>query len=62
MVGAYRTRDVSSYSTVLTASDGTRFFATIDEARKVLPNEARQQPFQPEDQFLELWEVLEPTM
>ena len=55
---------VASYSTLAYESccggvknvDGSRFFATLEEARKAIPGDARQLPFQREDQFLELWE------
>jgi hypothetical protein len=38
-------------------ADGTLFTATLEEARSLLPSDARRLAFGPEYQFLELWEA-----
>jgi hypothetical protein len=61
MVGVYETLKYGSCVGSLRKKDGSRFTATLEEARQMLPAEARQLPFVAEDQFLELWEVAEPA-
>jgi hypothetical protein len=58
MVAAYRTPDLpSSWSVGVKNTDGSNLFATLEEARRGIPAGARQLPFEPENQFLELWEA-----
>lgn len=59
MVSAYRTPEFQSCCGYVKNVDGSGFFATIEEARRALPADAKQLPFQPVDQFLELWELSE---
>ena len=57
MVAAYETLAYDSCTGGVNNADGTRFFETLEQARKAMPADARQLPFQPEHQFLELWET-----
>jgi hypothetical protein len=56
MVAAYKTREYDSCLGNVRRADGTFFAATLEGARGLLPADARRLPFEPEDQFLELWE------
>lgn len=57
MVMECRTRDPQSQIAKLRSKCGTSFFPTMDDARKVIPHEAKQIPFEPENPvYLELWE------
>ncbi len=60
MVAAYGTLEFESSVGFVKNIDGSAFFATLEAAREAIPADARQQPSQPEYQFLELWESLEP--
>jgi hypothetical protein len=60
MVSAYTTLEYSSSCGYIANEVGTRFFATLEEARQAMPQDARKLPFEQEDQFLELWEVSAP--
>ncbi len=62
MVAPYRSLEFESSVERVKNVDGSAFFATLEEARKAIPADGRQQPFQPEHQFLELWESLEPRV
>jgi hypothetical protein len=58
MVAAYDTADASSLKYTVRKTDGSIFFAsTLEEARKMLPPDAKRVPFEPYYQSLELWEV-----
>ena len=57
LVAIYRTLDYDSSESWVTNDAGSKFFSTIEEARRVIPSNARQLPFEPEDQFVELWEA-----
>ena len=57
LVAAYETMDLLSRKHNVTREDGTLFATTLEEAREMLPKNAKQQPYQPSDQFLELWEA-----
>ena len=59
MVGVYETLKFGSCVGSLRQKDGGRFFASLEEARRMLPAGARRLTFVAEDQFLELWEVSE---
>lgn len=59
MVAEYTTLEFDSCCGNVKTIDGSRFFATLEEARKAIPCGARQLPFEPEHQFLELWELSE---
>jgi hypothetical protein len=54
MVVAYKTLDFESS---VKKTGGTIFAATLEAARSLLPGDARRLPFEPEYQFLELWET-----
>jgi hypothetical protein len=56
MVAAYETLEYDSSVAYIRKEDGTIFAATLEEARSLLPADARRLPFEPECQFLELWE------
>ena len=56
MVGIYETLEYDSCLGSVRKPDGSRFAAALEEAREMLPADARRLPFTPEDQFLELWE------
>jgi hypothetical protein len=58
-VAMYRTLAFTSCCGTVPNPDGSDKFSTIEEARKVIPADAKQLPFQPEHQFLELWESSE---
>ncbi len=60
MVGAYGTLQFESAAAYLTTRNGSNFFATLEAAREALPAAARRLPYQPEYQFVELWEALLP--
>lgn len=55
MVGKYRDMSLDSHCEIVANDDGSNFFACLDDARKIIPNGARQIAFEPEDQFVELW-------
>jgi hypothetical protein len=55
-VAIYRTLEFPSCCGSVLNPDGSDVFSTIEEARKVIPAGAKQLPFQPKHQFLELWE------
>ena len=57
VVVAYETLEFESSCGRTKNSDGTVFFATLEEAREGLPVDARQLSFLPEAQFVELWEL-----
>lgn len=57
MVVAYQTLEYDASVGNVRRADGTRFTATEKEARNLLPADARQLPFEPEYQFLELWKA-----
>ena len=57
LVGAYQALDYDSYVFPVTKVDGSRFAATLHEAREMIPKGARLLPSQPESFFLELWEA-----
>lgn len=59
MVAEYTALDFDSCRGNVKTTDGSRFFATLEEARKAIPCDGRQLPFEPEYQFLELWESSE---
>lgn len=57
MVVKYRTLEYLSHCGDATGPGSSKFFATLHDARQVLPTGARQLYFQRTAQFLELWEV-----
>jgi hypothetical protein len=59
MVAAYETAELPSKGTAIRKADGSRFTATLEEARKMLPPDAKPVSFEPYYQSLELWEVKE---
>jgi len=61
MLAKYRTLEYDSRIAQVKNLDGSLFFATLEEAHKAIPAEAKRLPFEPEDQFLELWESAEPS-
>jgi hypothetical protein len=56
MVAAYETL-AYEHAFALRKPDGSRYLATLEEARQLLPPGAKCLSSQPEDQFLELWEA-----
>jgi hypothetical protein len=56
LVAAYETTDYASSKYWLTKDDGSKFMATLEEARRLIPSHAKRLPSQPDHQFLELWE------
>jgi hypothetical protein len=56
MVAAYETLEYDSSVGWVRGPDGKRFTATLEEARSLLPANARRLAFAPEHQFLEVWE------
>jgi hypothetical protein len=56
MVCVYDALELQSMKCSLENSDGRPFFATLEEARSMLPSTARQMPFEKDHQFLELWQ------
>ena len=60
MIAAYKALEFDSCVDHVNNVDGSRFFANLDEARKAMPIDAKQLPFQPRHQFLELWESYQP--
>jgi hypothetical protein len=54
-VAAYETLEYSSSVGGIRKPDSTRLVATLEEARGLLPANARRLAFEPQDQFLELW-------
>lgn len=61
MVAEYPTIELpsSACETMRDAAGSIRFFKTVEDARKLLPDDAIQLPFVPEHQFLELWTTTE---
>jgi len=57
MVAAYRTLEYGSCLGNVRTADGSLFTATLEEARGLLPADARRLLSEPEHQFLELWEA-----
>lgn len=57
VVAAYDTRDALSKKYDVRKDDGTRFAATLEDARRMLPENATQLLFEPSEQFVELWEA-----
>ena len=55
MVAVYESTEFGSCLGNLRNAAGSRFIATLQEARDLLPESAKRAPFEPEDQFLELW-------
>jgi hypothetical protein len=56
MVAAYATLEYGSCLGNVRKADGTLFAVTLEEARSLLPADAKRLPFEPKYQFLELWE------
>jgi hypothetical protein len=61
LVAKYRTLEFGSSFGNATSSTGSKFFENVEEARDAIPQPARQLPFEPHAQFIELWETLEPS-
>lgn len=60
MVVKYKTLELpSSWSDGVMSTDGSPFFATIEEARQAIPHDAIRLAFEPLYQSLELWETPE---
>lgn len=59
MVAAYESLEFDSCQSTLLSPSGSKFAATIEEARKMIPGSARPLRFEPDCQFLELWEGCE---
>ena len=59
LVGEYANLDFDSSSRYMTNLDGSKFFATIEDAHKTIPSDARQLKFTPNKHefFIELWEL-----
>jgi len=57
LVAAYETMDARSKKCNVKKADGGLFVATVEEARRMIPNNATPHSFEPNDQFLELWEA-----
>jgi hypothetical protein len=57
VVAAYNTLEYDSCVCNVRRADGTLFTGTLEEARGLLPADARRLRFEPEHQFLELWEA-----
>lgn len=57
MVAVYETLEYDSCVGNVRRADSTLFTATLEEAKGLLPTDARRLPFKPEHQFLELWEA-----
>jgi hypothetical protein len=56
IVAAYQNLAYDSCLGRLTNEEGSQFVETLEEARRMIPEQARRLPFEPEYQFLELWE------
>ena len=54
-VAAYETTDYDSYKFEIKNDHGSKFVATQEEARRLIPINAKSLPFEPKNQFLELW-------
>jgi hypothetical protein len=52
MVGKYRTLDFDALLGSVENADGSKSFATLEEARKAIPDYARQLPFDRDHQFV----------
>ncbi|MBL8819897.1 MAG: hypothetical protein JNL58_27980 [Planctomyces sp.] len=55
MVGKYWNFSLDSHCEVIANNDGSRFFASLEDARDMIPRGAAQIAFEPMDQFVELW-------
>ena len=60
MPAAYKTLEFDSCRGGVSNSDGSTFFGSLEETRQAIPGDAQQLFFQPEHQFLELWESSPP--
>lgn len=58
MVGEYTTLNFESCPGTIKGVDGSKFFPSLEEARKAIPQPANRLPSKVEDQFIELWESL----
>ncbi len=56
MVCAYKSFDYDSFEVSMTNDKGSIFASTLDDARRMIPSHACRLPFEPQAQFLELWE------
>ncbi len=57
MVAKYQATNIRTSLGRITDASGAEYFSTIEGARRALPLGARQLPYEPEHQFLELWEA-----
>ncbi len=57
LVASYRSLDFDSSEDFFRTEDGSRFLATIEEARSIIPKEAVRLPFIQHYQFIELWKL-----
>lgn len=57
LVAAYETEDAYSKSYNVKKDNETFFAASLEEARRMMPNNATPRFFEPDGQFLELWEA-----
>jgi hypothetical protein len=60
MVATYKTLEFDSCTGSVNNLDGSGFFGSLEEARQAMPTDATRLPFQPQHQFLELWESSQP--
>jgi len=54
LVAAYETLAYDSSKFWVTRDDGSKFTATLEEARRLIPSGARRLPSQPHHQFLDI--------
>lgn len=59
MVAAYDSLDFNSLKYTLSTTSGSKFAATLEEARRMIPGSARRLSLERDCQFLELWEGCE---
>ncbi len=52
MVGMYNDMSYDSYCGAVRDKNGSRFYSSLESARKMIPKDAQQIPFEPEHQFL----------
>lgn len=57
MIGKYKDMSLDSLCEIVVNTEGSRFFASLEDAYMMIPKEAKRIAFDPKDQFVELWSV-----
>jgi len=60
MVGAYRSKEFDSCIGHFVGKKDRPLFGTLEDARHTIPGDPQRLDFEPKDQFIELWESVDP--